>query len=145
MRLAVYIKKFREFLSHERLHKQWLKDLAKESHSKAFTKELKRKVKDRDGWKCQECGIKARQLRQMGSYLTVHHIDFNHENCKMSNLITLCPLCHCKTNFQKSSWVKYYSEKIELVYEKKESAQEEKQKIVEEKLKAKEKKKCSKR
>ena len=142
MTIKDYIVKFKEFLAHEHLHAQWLKELSTESRTKSFNRALKRKVKDRDNWECQECRIKSRQLRQMSSYLTVHHINFNHEDCQMSNLITLCPLCHAKTNFQKDSWIKYYSEKIELVHAKKETRYEEKSLPVDEKKQKRGTRKC---
>ena len=115
MNLKEYIRAFKVFLKQEEQHKLWLDSYTKESSSTGFNKALKHKIKTRDGWKCQECRIEARQLRQMQSYLTIHHIDFNHENNKPENLITLCPLCHAKTNFQQSSWIKYYMEKTGFI------------------------------
>ena len=112
MKLSDYIRQFQEFIENKKIHDKWIELLAKENQNPKFTKALKDKVKERDNWECQECNIKSRQLRQMHSYPTIHHIDFNHDNCKLDNLITLCPLCHAKTNFTKSTWVKYYSERI---------------------------------
>lgn len=118
MGIGEYIKRFQEFLKNVELHEKWVSDLAKENKNPTFTKALKQRVKERDNYQCQECGIKARQLRQMNSYLTVHHIDFNHHNCVIDNLITLCPLCHAKTNFAKTTWIKYYSERMEITEKK---------------------------
>jgi intracellular multiplication protein IcmJ len=118
MTIREYIKRFTEFIKNIELHEKWVKDLATETKNPQFTTSLKNKVKQRDNYECQECGIKARQLRQMHSYLTIHHINFNHNDCKMENLITLCPLCHAKTNFIKTSWIKYYMEKMEITNKK---------------------------
>ena len=57
----------------------------------------RRKVRERDGYTCQRCGISEHEL---GRELDVHHIrrfgDF--KNYKLanqeSNLISLCPICH---------------------------------------------------
>lgn len=114
MTIREYVRKFAEFLKITTLHEAWVKALAIENKNKNFTRSLKTKVKERDGWQCQECGIKARQLRQLHSYLTIHHINFNHNDCRMENLITLCPLCHAKTNFVKQTWIRYYQEKMEI-------------------------------
>jgi 5-methylcytosine-specific restriction endonuclease McrA len=105
------LNKIRKFLNHK-YYKHWEKQYSKESAK--FSKELKNRIKKRDNYQCQECGVKARQLRQMHSYLTIHHINFNHNDNKEDNLITLCPLCHAKTNFTKETWIKYFLEKREL-------------------------------
>jgi 5-methylcytosine-specific restriction endonuclease McrA len=112
MNLRETIKQFKKFMLHKKQYDKWMSQYSNESSSsKGFTKELKKKIKDRDNWTCQECGILGRMLRQLHSYLTIHHINFNHNDCRPDNLITLCPLCHAKTNFVQSSWIKYYLEK----------------------------------
>jgi len=57
-----------------------------------FDKKLKRKVFDRDGGICQLC----HKLVCNGH--ATHHIDYNKNNNKMSNLVLLCNACHNKTN-----------------------------------------------
>ena len=43
--------------------------------------------------------------------LNVHHIDYNKKNSIAQNLITLCSLCHGKTNSNRD-WYQPYYEKI---------------------------------
>jgi len=52
---------------------------------------IKEKIKIRDVYTCQECGVKEGDCYD---YLDVHHIDTNKENNDPSNLVTLCPRCH---------------------------------------------------
>jgi hypothetical protein len=57
---------------------------------------VKNEIKRRDE-KCLYCGKKQ-------TILHVHHIDYNKQNLKEDNLITLCNSCHSKTNFQRAFW-----------------------------------------
>ena len=44
--------------------------------------------------KCMDCGY-----NQYIEVLQVHHIDYNHDNNKINNLIILCPTCHYTRHF----------------------------------------------
>lgn len=35
----------------------------------------------------------------------VHHIDYDMKNCNQTNLITLCPTCHKRTNPRQEEWI----------------------------------------
>lgn len=59
-----------------------------------FNKQLKERIRVRDGFKCQLCGVPELECKKR---LAVHHIDFNKENCSEGNLISLCNSCHNKT------------------------------------------------
>jgi radical SAM superfamily enzyme YgiQ (UPF0313 family) len=72
-----------------------------------FSTYLKRKVKKRDSYICQECGINRK-----GKKLDVHHIDYDKNNNVMCNLICLCPSCHTKTNYGREQWTLRYREKM---------------------------------
>lgn len=76
-----------------------------------FSSKLKRKVRKRDGYFCQECN----EYRK-GKKLNIHHIDYNKHNNEMCNLISLCDVCHTKTNFNRNVWEQKYKEKM-LLYE----------------------------
>ena len=41
--------------------------------------------------------------------LDVHHIDYNKQNCKENNLISLCQNCHITTNGNRDFWFAYYT------------------------------------
>ena len=54
----------------------------------------------RDKYKCQLC---------LKSGNTVHHIDYNKQNNKESNLINLCKGCNGKVNFNRDYWYAYFT------------------------------------
>ena len=56
-----------------------------------FSKKRKRKIKNRDNYQCQLCGVAQETL-------CVHHIDYNKQNSKEYNLISLCRSCHGQTS-----------------------------------------------
>jgi len=57
-------------------------------------------VRKHDNNTCQLCG-------KFGD--EVHHIDYNKENCKKRNLITLCDKCHGRTNGNRDYWFAYFT------------------------------------
>jgi len=67
-----------------------------------WTRALKRLIRERDNYTCQLCGKESK----MG--LSVHHIDYNKENCNEENLITLCKSCHSKTGKPREKWMKFF-------------------------------------
>lgn len=74
-----------------------------------FNIELKRKIRKRDNYTCQECDLKEEEhLLRVNFPLSVHHIDYNKQNCEESNLILLCSSCHTKTNFHRDFWENKY-------------------------------------
>ena len=62
-----------------------------------FTKQLKEKIRVRDNFICQLCGVPELELNKR---LDIHHIDHNKENCNEDNLICLCRSCHAKTKLK---------------------------------------------
>lgn len=74
-----------------------------QGYAETFNRELKRKIFERDHFKCQHpgCSGKCRLL-------TVHHIDYDKQNSSDDNLITLCRSCHPITNFNRQYWEKFY-------------------------------------
>jgi len=71
--------------------------------------ELRKLVYKRDGWLCQECGVHCNGKNKTA--IACHHIDYDISNNDLSNLITLCASCHCKTNFRRENWIIHYREK----------------------------------
>ena len=65
---------------------------------------LKEKIRDRDNHECQLCNKKEIDYYRK---LDVHHIDYNKEHYNENNLITLCQICHLKTNFNRDYWFAY--------------------------------------
>ncbi len=56
-----------------------------------FTRSLKKKIRNRDGHTCQNCG---KTKEEHWRTLEVHHIDHDKFNNHPSNLITLCSSCN---------------------------------------------------
>lgn len=49
---------------------------------------LRRAVLKRDKQTCAFCGFKSQKFQE------VHHLDHDHENTDLANLVTACPFCH---------------------------------------------------
>ena len=56
----------------------------------AAWRRLRREVLDRDGWRCQRCGLPGA--------LEVHHRDHDPTNNDRANLTTYCRPCHIETH-----------------------------------------------
>ncbi len=70
--------------------------------------ELRKIIYKRDNYVCQECGSKSRGKNS----LHAHHIDYDTNNNDLSNLITLCNVCHGKINYKKEDWIIRYRAKL---------------------------------
>ena len=78
-----------------------------------FNAKLKLKIRKRDNYTCQNCGIiEEEHIIVLGRVLSVHHIDYNKENCKEDNLITLCNNCNTRVNFKRKHWKNYFKNRI---------------------------------
>jgi len=67
-------------------------------------------VRARDNFKCVECG-KIQKKRK----LHVHHINYNNDH-SFKTCITLCSVCHAKTNWNREKWQEYFKEKLSKLY-----------------------------
>ena len=81
----------------------WKGGISFEPYSVDWTKTLKRSIRERDTYICQIC-----QKPQEDVAHDVHHIDYNKNNCNPENLITLCKVCHSRTNHNRHYWLKYF-------------------------------------
>lgn len=73
----------------------------KRGYPSIFNEQLKDRVRVRDNFKCQVCGIPELELKHR---LPVHHIDYDKKNCDLDNLISLCKSCHSKTGVNREYW-----------------------------------------
>lgn len=90
----------------------WKGGIARLPYSYEFDDVLKKKIRRRDNYKCQLCGKSQKdELRQYKRRLSIHHIDYNKQNCKDSNLITLCGKCNSVVNFTRAQWARYFKER----------------------------------
>ena len=92
-------------------HWNWRGGISKEQRSSEFTVELKNCVRKRDNYICSLCGISELEY---GKKLSVHHIDYDKQNCEEENLICLCKSCHTKTNTNRKYWTIYFQERMLL-------------------------------
>jgi len=76
-----------------------------EPYSREF-KKLRYPVRIRDNFTCQIC-----KEGENGRHHCVHHIDYNKDNNKLNNLVTLCLKCHLRTNYNREDWNKYFNNK----------------------------------
>ena len=80
-------------------HPRWMGGISFEPYPVEFNRQLKRKIRERDGYKCVMCG-------ETGDVacLHIHHVDYDKENNDPMNLVTLCPRCHGKTGADRHLW-----------------------------------------
>lgn len=87
----------------------WIDGRSYVNYPKEF-KYLRKIIRKRDGYKCQRCGIIEKlHLVKYKQTLEIHHIDYNRENCKVVNLITLCKKCNLKANKDRDYWFAFYT------------------------------------
>lgn len=96
-------------------HPQWLGGKSFEPYGVEFNKKLRKQIRGRDNYRCQECFRHQDELfnwsKGKKDKLIVHHIDYNKKNNKPKNLISLCRTCHLQTNFDREDWIKYFQGK----------------------------------
>jgi phosphoenolpyruvate phosphomutase len=83
-----------------KMHYNWQGGKSFEEYGFDWTESLKKIIRTRDNYKCAICNKSGNE---------VHHIDYNKNNCKPHNLITLCKLCHIQTNRNRNKWLEYFS------------------------------------
>ena len=71
---------------------------------------LRKMIKHRDWYKCQNCGILDNEhRRKFKRGLHLHHIDYNKMNSKFENLVLVCAKCNSLANFNRWFWLEFYS------------------------------------
>jgi hypothetical protein len=86
----------------------WQNGKSFEKYGSLFNGQLKERVRVRDNFICQLCGIPELEFNRR---LSCHHIDYNKRNNNLNNLIALCNSCHQKTNSNQLFWTKFFQEK----------------------------------
>jgi len=71
-----------------------------------FNEKLKAKIRQRDNYTCQLCGVK-----ENGRRLSVHHIHYDKPNCD-PDLIVLCCSCNFKVNDNRYYWEVFFMQKL---------------------------------
>ncbi len=89
-------------------HHAYIHGEGQEPYSYRFIK-VRKKIRQRDNFTCQSCGIiEEKHLIIYRTILDVHHIDYNKENCKKENLISLCHKCNMRANKNRDYWYAYF-------------------------------------
>lgn len=87
----------------------WQNGISFEPYSFEFTEKYKEKIRNRDNYECQNCGMtEKKHLKKYNDKLNIHHIDYNKENCSENNLITLCYKCNSRANYNRDYWYAYF-------------------------------------
>lgn len=90
-------------------HPCWIDGRSYEPYTSDWTDTLKEAIRQRDGYRCQKCGCPQAESIER---LSVHHVDYNKQNCDPSNLITLCRSCNAEVNSDREHWQLIFEEKI---------------------------------
>ena len=85
------------------LSPNWQGGKSFEEYTEKFNKYLKKKIKKRDNYICQDPNCEHKT-----DIFHIHHIDYDKKNNSLENLITLCISCHIQTNGKKKRL--YYTE-----------------------------------
>ena len=85
-------------------HYNWQGGISKETYGFDWTQILKRSIRKRDKYICQICNT-----AQYDTAHIVHHIDYNKKNNDPNNLVTLCRICHAKTNHNRKYWMNVFA------------------------------------
>jgi len=92
----------------------WKGGLSKLPYPFHWTIKLKAKIRKRDNYHCVACGMTEKEHNFLYKRnLTVHHIDYNKQNCKKNNLATTCVKCNAKANANRDYWFAFYTYVIE--------------------------------
>jgi len=93
----------------------WLGGKSFEPYGLEFNKILKENIRNRDNHRCQLCGKhQDENFTKSGKKkkLIAHHVDYDKQNNKPENLISLCNSCHMKTNFSRKDWTEYFRKQM---------------------------------
>jgi hypothetical protein len=77
-------------------HWNWKGGKSFERYSQGWSEVIKEQVRERDGYKCIDCGIPQEQLNMKIGNLDVHHLDLDKKNHTLDNLVSLCRGCHIR-------------------------------------------------
>ena len=94
-------------------HPRWKGGISFLPYPILFNKQLKERIRVRDNFICQLCGVPELELNQR---LSIHHIDYDKRNCNENNLISLCRGCNSKANKKINGnnqyWINYFQNRI---------------------------------
>ena len=91
-----------------RNHPRWNNGSSFEPYPIAWTRKLKKQIRERDNYLCQnqECN---KTQEENARALDVHHLNYDKDNLNKYNLISLCRSCHAITNSNRDYWYAYFT------------------------------------
>jgi hypothetical protein len=90
----------------------WRGGLSFAPYCPKFNEDLKVRVREHFGFKCVLCG---KTEEENGEKLSVHHVNFEKMTCcndVKPLFVSLCRLCHAKTNHNRENWEQYFTDLI---------------------------------
>jgi len=100
----------------------WQGGLSFEPYTSDFNNQFKDKIRQRDNQICMICGIHREKLKKA---LCIHHINYDKQLTIPQNCISLCDICHLKTNSNRKHWTKFFQSLLSERYEYKYNINEE--------------------
>jgi hypothetical protein len=91
----------------------------KQGYNSGFNNQVKKRIKERDNYICQRCGISEDEYKNGAKSkkgLVIHHIDYDKLHIDDPNLISLCVSCHTAVNTNKEYWTKVFQNKLTKFY-----------------------------
>lgn len=88
------------------INKRVPEHLRRGTYGPAFYR-MREVIRERDHHTCQLCGALPSTTAH-----AVHHIDYDKDNCDPDNLITLCRVCHTKTNYNREAWMELFADML---------------------------------
>jgi hypothetical protein len=93
----------------------WIDGRSFVPYTKEFNENMKKRIKERDGYACQCCGMneeKHRIVSKSRSGLDIHHIDYTKKHTYDDNLVAVCHICNIKSNSNREFWQRFYTDKL---------------------------------
>lgn len=82
-----------------------------EPYPPTFNNQIKDRIRVRDNFKCQLCGVPELECCER---LSVHHINYDKKDTSISNLVSLCRGCNSKVNKDRDKWKELFSRQLKL-------------------------------
>lgn len=83
----------------------WQGGIANSEYAPGFCNTLKERIRQRDNYTCQLCGITEKET---GYRLSIHHSDYDKSNHSESNLFATCKRCNSFVNTNRAVWTAYF-------------------------------------
>jgi 5-methylcytosine-specific restriction endonuclease McrA len=91
-------------------HPAWRGGVSSSGYAREFNSpKLKEFIRNRDKRKCQLCGCPETECLQR---LRVHHINYNKQDTRLSNLISLCNICNSRVNHKVFWYMRVFQNKL---------------------------------